>query len=35
MRKWVAVEPGGVENDEQLKDWIERALKFVKTLPKK
>lgn len=35
MRKWVAVEPQGVENDDQLKDWIERAIKFVKTLPKK
>lgn len=35
MRNWVAVEPGGVEDDEQLKDWIERATKFVKTLPKK
>jgi len=35
MRNWVAVEPEGVEEDEQLKDWIERALKFVKALPKK
>ena len=35
MRKWVAVEPEGVEDDDQLKDWIERAAKFVKTLPKK
>ena len=35
MRNWVAVDPGGVEDDDQLKDWIERALKFVKTLPKK
>lgn len=35
MRNWVAVEPGGVEDDDQLKDWIERALKIVKTLPAK
>lgn len=35
MKKWVAVEPEGVEDDEQLKNWIERAVKFVKTLPKK
>ena len=35
MRNWVAVESEGVENDEELKDWIQRALKFVKTLPKK
>ena len=35
MKKWVAVEPEGVEDDGQLKYWIERALKFVRTLPKK
>jgi TfoX/Sxy family transcriptional regulator of competence genes len=35
MRNWVLVEPEGVEDDEQLKGWIERALKFVKALPKK
>ena len=35
MRNWVAVEPEGVGSDEQLKDWIQRAIKFVKTLPKK
>lgn len=35
MRNWVAVDSGGVESDDHLKDWIERAIKFVKTLPKK
>ena len=35
MKGWVMVESDGIENDEQLKDWIERAVKFVKTLPKK
>ena len=35
MRNWVAVEPEGVEDDKQLKDWIERATKFVTTLPAK
>lgn len=35
MRNWVTVEPRGVGDDDQLKDWIERALKFVRTLPKK
>ena len=35
MKKWIAVEPEGVEDDEQLKAWIERAVKFVKALPKK
>ena len=35
MKGWIMVEPEGVEGDGQLKDWIERATKFVKTLPKK
>jgi hypothetical protein len=35
MRNWVAVEPEGVEDDDQLGAWIERATKFVRTLPKK
>jgi TfoX/Sxy family transcriptional regulator of competence genes len=35
MRNWVLVGPEGVQEDEQLKGWIERALKFVKALPAK
>ena len=35
MKKWVAVEPEGVGDDDQLRDWIERAMKFVGKLPKK
>ena len=35
MRNWVAVEPEGVEDDDQLKGWVERATKFVRTLPRK
>ena len=35
MRNWVAVESAGVEDDSQLKDWIQRAVKFVGKLPKK
>lgn len=35
MRNWVAVEPNGVENDDQLTDWIQRAIDFVGTLAKK
>src|SRR6516164_2706809 len=35
MKGWVLVEPEGVKDDDQLKGWIERALKFVKTLPAK
>ncbi len=31
MRNWVAVEPEGVEDDGQLKDWIRRAEAFVET----
>jgi TfoX/Sxy family transcriptional regulator of competence genes len=35
MKGWVLVEPAGVEEDDHLKDWIERATKFVRTLPAK
>ena len=35
MKGWVLVEPEGVEDDDQLKDWIQRAVKFVETLPAK
>ncbi len=35
MKGWVVVDLEGIEDDEQLHDWIRRALKFVKTLPSK
>jgi TfoX/Sxy family transcriptional regulator of competence genes len=35
MKGWLLVEPEGVEDDEQLEDWIQRAIKFVGTLPAK
>jgi len=35
MKGWVMVEPDGIEDDEQLGQWIERATKFVKALPTK
>jgi hypothetical protein len=35
MKGWVLVGPEGVEGDEQLTDWIERATKFAGTLPAK
>ena len=35
MKGWVMVEPDGIENDEQLRQWIERATRFVRTLAKK
>lgn len=35
MKGWVLVEPEGIEEDDQLAGWIERARKFVKTLASK
>ena len=35
MRNWVAVEPEGVEDDDQLRGWVQQAVKFVRTLPGK
>src|SRR5262249_45642536 len=35
MRGWVVVAPEGVGDDDQLSAWIERAVTFVATLPKK
>jgi TfoX/Sxy family transcriptional regulator of competence genes len=35
MKGWLLVEPEGVEDDDDLKNWIDRASKFVKTLPAK
>ena len=35
MKGWVLVEPEGVEGDDQLSDWIERATRFVRALPAK
>ena len=35
MKGWVMVAPEGVEDDEQVADWIQRAAKFVGKLPAK
>jgi TfoX/Sxy family transcriptional regulator of competence genes len=35
MKNWVLVEPAGIEDDDLLKDWIQRAVKFVGKFPKK
>ena len=35
MTGWVLVDPEGVENDDQLKEWIEVAWRFVSSLPPK
>ena len=33
MKGWVVVAPEGVQDDDQLKDWVQRAVKFVGKLP--
>ena len=35
MNGWVVVEPESVEEEDQLKDWIQRAVKFVGKMPGK
>ncbi len=35
MKGWVVVAPDGIEDDGQLKGWIQRAVKFVGKLPGK
>jgi TfoX/Sxy family transcriptional regulator of competence genes len=35
MKNWVLVAPEGFEDDDQLKEWIQRAVKFVGKLPGK
>jgi hypothetical protein len=35
MKGWALVTPEGVEADEQLGAWIQRAVRFVETLPAK
>lgn len=35
MKSWIMVEPEGIDDDNDLKAWIEKAMKFVKTLPSK
>ena len=35
MKGWVMVEAEGVETDEQLRGWVERAFVFVERLPRK
>jgi TfoX/Sxy family transcriptional regulator of competence genes len=35
MKGWAYVGPGGVEDDSQLKSWVERSTSYVKTLPAK
>jgi TfoX/Sxy family transcriptional regulator of competence genes len=35
MKGWVVVSLEGVQGDDQLKDWLQRAVKFVGKLPAK
>lgn len=35
MKNWVLVESQGIEDDDKLKKWIQRAVKFVGKLPGK
>ena len=35
MKGWVVVSLEGVQNDDQLKGWVQRAVKYVGTLPAK
>ena len=35
MKGWVKVKPAGIARDEDLKAWIDRAVKFVRTLAAK
>jgi len=35
MKGYIYVEPRGFKTDEALKSWIERGIKFVRTLPPK
>jgi hypothetical protein len=35
MKNWVLVGPEGVEDDDQLTGWIDRAAAFIETLPAK
>jgi TfoX/Sxy family transcriptional regulator of competence genes len=35
MSGWVMVEPEGVAADDELRDWVNRCVAFVRTLPAK
>lgn len=35
MKGWVLIAPEGLDTDEQLKAWIDHAMRFVETLPAK
>jgi TfoX/Sxy family transcriptional regulator of competence genes len=35
MKGWVLITPDGIDSETQLREWIERALEFVRELPPK
>lgn len=35
MKGWVMAEPAAVRDEDELKHWMERAVRFVRTLPGK
>ena len=35
MKGWLVVSPEGLQNEDRLRGWIQRAVKFVETLPRK
>src|SRR5690349_19277085 len=35
MNGWIVVAPDGMESDESLREWVDRAVQFVMTLPPK
>ena len=35
MKGWARIEPDGISADEDLKKWVDRAAKFVRSLPAK
>jgi hypothetical protein len=35
MKGWVLVAPEGLDEDEQLGEWVDRSVSFVRTLPPK
>ncbi len=35
MTGWVVVGPEGIDEDSSLRDWLNRAIEFAKTLPRK
>ena len=35
MKGWALIEPAGITHDDDLKNWVQRASRYVSTLPKK